>query len=151
MQGGTHQLAGIVQVKDLLVACLDGAPFDLRPALRPPLFLPNTVTVLRALEMFKSSGEPLAMVVDEYGDLEGLVTLTDILEALVGDIPEIGDTDQRIVRRDDGTWLIDGMVALDELKQLLDVGQLPGEDPEFHTLGGYLMARSTACRRWPTR
>ena len=141
MQGGTHQLAGIVQVKDLLVACLDGAPFDLRPALRPPLFLPNTVTVLRALEMFKSSGEPLAMVVDEYGDLEGLVTLTDILEALVGDIPEIGDTDQRIVRRDDGTWLIDGMLALDELKQLLDVGQLPGEDPEFHTLGGYLMAR----------
>jgi putative hemolysin len=141
MQGGTHQLAGIVQVKDLLIACLDGAPFDLRPALRPPLFLPNTVTVLRALEMFKSSGEPLAMVVDEYGDLEGLVTLTDILEALVGDIPEIGDTDQRIVRRDDGTWLIDGMLALDELKQLLEVGQLPGEDPEFHTLGGYLMAR----------
>ena len=141
MQGGTHQLAGIVQVKDLLVACLDGAAFDLRPALRAPLFLPNTVTVLRALEMFKSSGEPLAMVVDEYGDLEGLVTLTDILEALVGDIPEFGDTDQRIVRRDDGTWLIDGMVALDELKQLLDVGQLQGEDPEFHTLGGYLMAR----------
>ena len=141
MQGGTHQLAGIVQVKDLLVACLDGAAFDLRPALRPPLFLPNTVTVLRALEMFKSSGEPLAMVVDEYGDLEGLVTLTDILEALVGDIPDIGDTDQRVVRRDDGTWLIDGMLALDELKQLLDVGPLPGEDPEFHTLGGYLMAR----------
>jgi putative hemolysin len=141
MRGGTHELAGIVQVKDLLVACLDGAPFDLRPVLKPPLFLPNTVTVLRALEMFKSSGEPLAMVVDEYGDLEGLVTLTDILEALVGDIPEIGDTDQRIVRRDDGTWLIDGMVALDELKQLLEVGQLPGEDSEFHTLGGYLMAQ----------
>ena len=141
MQGGTHQLAGIVQVKDLLVAGLDGGPFDLRPVLKPPLFLPNTVTVLRALEMFKSSGEPLAMVVDEYGDLEGLVTLTDILEALVGDIPEIGDTDQRIVRRDDGTWLIDGMVALDELKQLLEVGQLPGEDPEYHTLGGYLMAQ----------
>jgi putative hemolysin len=141
MQGGTDQLAGIVQVKDLLAASLDGAPFDLRPTLRPPLFLPNTVTVLRALEMFKSSGETLAIVVDEYGDLEGLVTLTDILEALVGDIPEIGDTDQRIVRRDDGTWLIDGLVPLDELKQLLDVGQLPGEDPEFHTLGGYLMAR----------
>ena len=53
----------------------------------------------------------MALVVDEYGDLEGLVTLTDILEALVGDIPEIGDTDQRIVRREDGTWLIDGMVG----------------------------------------
>jgi len=141
VQGGTHQLAGIVQIKDLFAASLDGAAFDLRPALHPPLFLPNTVTVLRALEMFKSSGEPIAMVVDEYGDLEGLVSLTDILEALVGDIPEIGDTDQRVVRRDDGTWLIDGMLGLDELKQLLGVGQLPGEDPEFHTLGGYLMAR----------
>src|SRR5436190_16807668 len=141
VQGGTHQLAGIVQVKDLLVASMDGALFDLRPALRPPLFLPNTVTVLRALEMFKSSGEPMAMVVDEYGDLEGLVTLTDILEALVGDIPEVGDTDQRIVRREDGTWLVDGMLGLDELKQVLGISVLPGEDPEFHTLGGYLMAR----------
>lgn len=141
VQGGTHQLAGIAQDKDLLAACLAGQPFDLKVVLRPPLFLPNTVTVLRALEMFKSSGEPMALVVDEYGDLEGLVTLTDILVALVGDIPEIGETDQRIVRREDGTWLIDGMLGLDELKQVLGVTILPGEDPEFHTLGGYLMAR----------
>ncbi len=141
VRGGIDQLAGIVHDKDLLAACLAGEPFDLKPALRQPLFLPNTVSVLRALEMFKSSGEPMALVVDEYGDLEGLVTLTDILEALVGDIPEIGDTDQRIVRREDGTWLIDGMVSLDEVKQLLGVSVLPGEDPEFHTLGGYMMAR----------
>ena len=141
VRGGVDQLAGIVQAKDLLAACLAGEAFDLKPALRQPLFLPNTVSVLRALEMFKSSGEPMALVVDEYGDLEGLVTLTDILEALVGDIPEIGDTDQRIVRREDGTWLIDGMVSLDEVKQLLGVSALPGEDPEFHTLGGYMMAR----------
>src|SRR5437763_8647590 len=141
VQGGTHQLAGIVHVKDLLAVCLDGQPFDLRAVLQPPLFLPNTVTVLRALEVFKSSGEPMALVVDEYGDLEGLVTLTDILEALVGELPEAGETDPRIVRREDGTWLIDGMVGLDELKQVLGVSQLTGEDPDFHTLGGYLMAR----------
>jgi putative hemolysin len=138
---GTQQLAGIVQVKDLLVASLGGKGFDLRAALRPPLFVPNTVTVLRALEVFKSSGEPMALVVDEYGDLEGLVTLTDILEALVGDIPGAGDSDPRIVRREDGTLLVDGMLGLDELKQLLGVARLPGEDPDFHTLGGYLMAR----------
>ena len=129
VHGGMDQLAGIVQVKDLLAACLAGEPFDREPALQPPLFLPNTVSVLRALEMFKSSGEPMALVVDEYGDLEGLVTLTDILEALVGDIPEIGDTDQRIVRREDGTWLIDGMVSLDELKQLLGVAAPAGRGP----------------------
>jgi putative hemolysin len=141
LQGGTHQLAGIVQVKDLLAASFGGQPFNLRAGLRPPLFLPNTVTVLRALEVFKSSGEPMALVVDEYGDLEGLVTLTDILEALVGDIPGSGETDLRIVRREDGTWLVDGMIGLDELKQALGVAHLAGEDPEFHTLGGYLMAR----------
>jgi len=141
VRGGMENLAGIIHGKDLLAACLAGEPFDLKAALRQPLFLPNTVSVLRALEMFKSTREPMALVVDEYGDLEGLVTLTDILEALVGDIPEIGDTDQRIVRREDDTWLIDGMVSLDEVKQLLGVSALPGEDPEFHTLGGYMMAR----------
>ena len=141
VQGGTHQLAGILQAKDLLTAALDGQPFNLRSVLRPPLFLPNTVTVLRALEVFKTSGEPMALVVDEYGDLEGLVTLTDILEALVGELPEAGETDPRVVKREDGTWLIDGMIGLDELKQVLGVSQLPGEDPDFHTLGGYLMAR----------
>src|SRR5204863_2249843 len=141
VQGGTHQLAGILQAKDLLTAALDGQPFNLRAVLRPPLFLPNTVTVLRALEMFKTSGEPMALVVDEYGDLEGLVTLTDILEALVGDIPGGGASDPRILHREDGTWLVDGMVGLDELKQALGVAHLSGEDAEFHTLGGYLMAR----------
>lgn len=141
VRGGVDQLAGIVQDKDLLAACLAGEAFDVKAGLRQPLFLPNTVSVLRALEMFKSSGEPMALVVDEYGDLEGLVTLTDILEALVGDIPETGETDQRVVRREDGTWLIDGMVSLDEVKQVLGVAVLPGEDPEFHTLGGYMMAR----------
>ena len=141
VRGGMENLAGIIRDKDLLAACLAGENFDPKTALRQPLFLPNTVSVLRALEMFKSSGEQMALVVDEYGDLEGLVTLTDILEALVGDIPETGDTDQRIVRREDGSWLIDGMVSLDEVKQLLGVPALPGEDPEFHTLGGYIMAR----------
>ena len=139
IQGGSNQVIGIVQAKDLLASCLAGRPFDLRAAIRPPLYLPNTVTVLRALEVFKTSGEPLALVVDEYGDLEGLVTLNDMLEALVGDI----DADRRIVRRDDGTWLIDGMVGLDELKQVLGISRLPGEDTDFHTLGGYLMARLT--------
>jgi putative hemolysin len=141
VQGGMHQLVGIVEVKHLLDAVLSEAPFDVRAAMRPPLFLPNTVTVLRALEVFKSTGEALALVVDEYGDLEGLVTLHDILQALVGELPGGTDTDPRVVHRDDGSWLFDGMVALDEVKQALKVAHLPGEDADFHTLGGYLMAR----------
>jgi len=141
VQGGSQQVIGIVQAKDLLAACLARQPLDLRAATRPPLYLPNTVTVLRVLEVFKTSGEPMALIVDEYGDLEGLVTPSDILETLVGDIPGSPDADQRIVRRDDGSWLIDGLVGLDELKQVLGISRLPGEDPDFHTLGGYLMAR----------
>jgi putative hemolysin len=141
VQGGSQQVIGIVQAKDLLAACLAQQPLDLRAATRPPLYLPNTVTVLRVLEVFKTSGEPMALIVDEYGDLEGLVTPSDILETLVGDIPGSPEADQRIVRRDDETWLIDGMVGLDELKQVLGIARLPGEDPDFHTLGGYLMAR----------
>ena len=141
VQGGSQQVIGIVQAKDLLIAALAGQPFDLRVATRPPLYLPNTVTALRVLEAFKTSGEPMALLVDEYGDLEGLVTQSDILEALVGDIPGSADADQRVVRREDGTCLIDGMVGLDELRQVLAVSHLPGEDADFHTLGGYVMAR----------
>ncbi len=140
LEATSHALVGIVQVKDLLAASLAGQKIDLRAALRPPLFLPETVTVLRALEVFKSSGEPMALVVDEYGDLEGLVTLTDILESLVGEVSG-GEADARIVKREDGAWLIDGMLGLDELKQALGIARLPGEDADFHTLGGYLMAR----------
>jgi putative hemolysin len=141
VQGGSQQVVGIVQAKDLLAACLAGHPLDLRAATRQPLYLPNTVTVLRVLEVFKSSGEPMALIVDEYGDLEGLITPGDILEALVGDMPGTADADQRVVRRDDGSWLIDGMVGLDELKQVLGLSHLTGEDADFHTLGGYIMAR----------
>ncbi|HJU19724.1 MAG TPA: hemolysin family protein [Stellaceae bacterium] len=141
VEGGSQQVIGIVQVKDLLGMVLAGRPLDLRAATRPPLYLPNTVNLLRVLEAFKSSGEPMALVVDEYGDLEGLVSLNDILEALVGDIPAAGEGDQRVVRREDGSWLLDGMLSLDEVKQVLGLAHLPGEDADFHTLGGYLMAR----------
>ena len=141
VQGGEQQLVGVVQVKDMYDAALGGAPFDIRAVLRTPLFLPNTVTVLRALEVFKTTGEALALVVDEYGDLEGLLTLHDILQALVGELPDAEDTDPRVVHRDDGSWLFDGMVPVEEIKQTLRLAHLPGEDTDFHTLGGYLMAR----------
>jgi putative hemolysin len=143
MDGEAEAVMGFVQVKDLLIALLSGHPFDLRAALRSPLYLPNTVTALRALEMFKKSGAPMALVVDEYGDFEGVVTLTDILEALVGDIATSGDdTDPPIVTREDGSWLIDGMVAIDEVKDATGIAALPGEESgDFHTLGGFMMAQ----------
>ena len=143
VEGGPQHVVGIVQVKDLYTATLAGRPFDLRPALRPPLFVPNTVTALRALEIFKKSGAPMALVVDEYGDFEGVVTLHDILQSLVGDIADPADADsQAVVRRDDGSWLVDGMVTVDEVRDLTGLPRLPGEDSDdFQTLGGFMMAR----------
>jgi putative hemolysin len=143
VDGGPQQVVGIVQVKDLLTAALSGRPFDLRTMVRPPLYVPSTVTALRALEIFKKSASPMALVVDEYGDFEGVVTLHDILQSLVGDIADPGDAGaQTVVKRDDGSWLVDGMVTIDELKDLLGVTSLPGDESgDFQTLGGYMMAR----------
>lgn len=143
IDGDPNTVAGIIQIKDLLIAGLVGKPYDLRAALRPPLYLPNTVTALRALEMLKKSGEPMALVVDEYGDFEGVVTLTDIMEALVGDIATPGETeDPPVVTREDGSWLIDGMVPVDEVKDVIGLKLLPGEESgDFHTLGGFVMAQ----------
>jgi putative hemolysin len=143
IDGDPNIVAGIIQIKDLLIAELAGKPYDLRAALRQPLYLPNTVTALRALEMLKKSGEPMALVVDEYGDFEGLVTLTDIMEALVGDIATPGGEDNPpVVTRDDGSWLIDGMVPVDEVKDVVGLKHLPGEDSgDFQTLGGFIMAQ----------
>jgi putative hemolysin len=143
IDGDPTVVAGVVQVKDLLIAQLAGKPYDLRAALRPPLYLPNTVTALRALEMLKKSGEPMALVVDEYGDFEGIVTLTDIMEALVGDIANPDEEeDPPVVTRDDGSWLIDGMVPVDEIKDVIGLKHLPGEETgDFQTLGGFMMAQ----------
>jgi putative hemolysin len=143
VEGRTEHVAGIVQVKDLLAQLLSGKPFDLRAVLRRPLYIPSTVTALRALEIFKKSGEPMALVVDEYGAFEGIVTLHDILQALVGDIPQAGtDFDAAVVQREDGSWLVDGMVPIDEIKDLTGLRNLPGEETgDFHTLGGFMMAQ----------
>lgn len=143
VQAGPQQVLGVVQVKDLLTMALAGKPIDIKGAVKPPIYLPNTVTALRALEIFKKSGTPMALVVDEYGDFEGVVTLHDILQSLVGDIAEPGEaSSQAVVKRDDGSWLVDGMVTVDEVKDLTGLKQLPGDEGgEFHTLGGFMMAR----------
>jgi putative hemolysin len=142
-EGGPDNVLGILQVKDVLARALAGQKLDVRALVHPALFVPNTVTALRALEMFKKSGEPMAIVVDEYGDFEGIVTLNDVMQALVGDIASPGEeTDPAVVRRDDGSWLIDGMVPTDEVKDVVGLNRLPGEEEgDFHTLGGFMMAR----------
>ncbi len=142
-EADSHAVAGIVQVKDLLSAMLAGKPFDLRAAIRPAFFVPDAVTALRALELFRQRGEPMALVVDEYGAFEGVLTLHDILQSLVGDIADSGEEGlPAVVQREDGSWLVDGMVPVDEVRDLTGLPALPGtEGGDFHTLGGFMMAR----------
>ncbi len=142
IQGSLARVAGFLQTKDLMAATLAGAPFDLRALIRPAVFLPDTQPALKALEMFKRSGVPIALIVDEYGDIQGLVTLTDLLEAVVGDIPESANEEPDAVRREDGSWLIDGMMPFDAVQDLVGIGHLEDDDSmTYSTLGGFMMAQ----------
>jgi putative hemolysin len=96
---------------------------------------------LRVLELFKQSGSPIALVIDEYGHIQGLVTLNDVLEAIVGDIPTMDElVEPQAIQREDGSWLLDGMLPVDEFKDIFAITRLPGEaDEEFQTLGGFVM------------
>lgn len=134
---------GIVHAKDLLRNSLSGKPFDLLSLLKPPLFIPETATAMRLLEMCKKSGRHVAFVVDEYGDVQGLVTINDVLESIVGDIPsEGGPAEALAVRREDGSWLLDGMIPLEKFGELFPEVRFPEEESgSYHTLSGFILMR----------
>ncbi|MBN2499747.1 MAG: HlyC/CorC family transporter [Anaerolineales bacterium] len=133
---------GLVHVNDLLTQCLNDEPIDLGAAMHPPLYLPGTTPVYIALERFKEHRSQVALVIDEYGGLKGLVTGDDILEAIVGEIQEFDEAaEPQIVRRPDGSWLVDGLYAFDELQERFDIADVPEiEERYYRTLGGFVMA-----------
>jgi putative hemolysin len=141
-EGQIDHIIGLVNSKDLLSQNLSCQPIDLRSVLRPAVFIPESMSALDVLERLKQKRTHVAFVIDEHGGFQGLVTTSDILEAIVGDIPmpdEAGEAD--IVRREDGSWLVDGKVLADELRELLQVNELPFEDENlYQTLGGLVMA-----------
>jgi putative hemolysin len=142
-RGDLDHIEGVLHAKDALAGALEGRPPDWEKGLRKPVFLPETVPAPRLLEAMRDGGTHLVFVVDEHGVVQGLVTLHDILEAIVGDLPAGGGAEApAAVRREDGSWLVDGMIPMDELKELLGVARLPGEEAGgFRTLGGYAMMR----------
>ncbi|RQO77529.1 hypothetical protein DBR44_02665 [Aquitalea sp. FJL05] len=142
-KGGMEHVLGILDTKRMLDRVLAGQSVDFIADLEIPLYIPATVSLMQLMEQFKLARTHLALVVDEYGELEGLVTMNDVLETVVGDLPSthaIGEEDD-IVRREDGSYLLDGMVTLDAFRQYFDVDSaLPGEDTgNIHTLGGVMM------------
>lgn len=138
-QGSLDNILGIVQVKDMLSRNMSGKPADLKASLRRPLFVPESTHALKVLELFKQSGIHISLVVDEYGSIQGLVTLNDILEEIVGEIPSIEEkTELLAVQREDGSWLLDGMLPATDLKEIFSIKKLPGEGI-YQTLGGFVL------------
>jgi len=137
------KVIGIVQTETLLTDFLGEEKIDLKKILHKPLFIPESMDGLKVLELFKKSGIHMALVADEYGNTQGIVSLADILEEIVGNIPAINDLEEEeIARRDNGTFLVDGLVSIEELKDYFDIKKLPGEKTgTFHTVGGFVTSK----------
>lgn len=134
-------LVGMVSASDLFQQLLGGEELDLERAVKPALLIPENTPAFVLLERIRESGAEAAVVIDEYGGIQGLVSLTDVLEALVGDLPGSEEKiDPVISRREDGSWLIDGMLPADEFRGLFNLAALPGEGGEFQTVGGFVLS-----------
>lgn len=141
-QGTRDNVVGLVSVKSLWANLSLAGRAELRPLVTPPLYVPASMPAGKLIDTFKRSGNHIALVVDEFGGVQGLVTLYDLLAAIVGNLPERGARNEpKAVRRQDGSWLVDGMLDIDEMKRTTGIGEeLPGEaDNLYATLGGFAL------------
>lgn len=136
--GDLEEIIGIVHAKDMLNSMFDGHLLAIKSVMKPPLVVPDTTPVLRLLDQFKQRGQHIAIVVDEYGSVEGIVSTSDILQAITGDIMEHGEVEDRPFKREDGSWLIDGMTPIDEVETHIGLKNMRGEG-NFHTLAGFIV------------
>jgi len=134
-QGTLDVILGIVKARDLLVPILGGEQISLKDMLRPAFYVPETMFASRALEILKEKGTDMLLVIDEFGGLQGLLTINDILEEIVG---EMEQAEPQATQRQDGSWLLDGMLEIDEFKEIFNFQTLPHED-EYETLSGFMM------------
>ncbi|MET0983230.1 MAG: hemolysin family protein [Telluria sp.] len=144
-RGDRSQIVGFVHTRDLLAQAVRAGSLDaidIEGAVQEILYVPESVSAMALLELFKKNNAELALIVDEYGDIQGMVTLTDVMSALVGDVTVIGEeSDPDAVQREDGSWLLDGGVALDRFRDLMGISlSFPGEDAgAYHTLAGFML------------
>ncbi|MEW6404098.1 MAG: hemolysin family protein [Chloroflexota bacterium] len=134
-QDSLETVVGIVKSRELLIQSLSGQPIKLKDLTKPAYFIPETMFASRALEIFKEKGTEVLLVIDEFGGLQGLLTINDVLEEIVG---EIELEEPQATQRQDGSWLLDGMLEADEFKEIFKLDALPHED-EYETLSGFMM------------
>ena len=140
-EGGLHAVLGVISAKRLLKLRLkDEPPEKIVDYLQPAVYVPESLTGMKLLEQFRESGVQMVFVVDEYGEILGLITLQDLLEALAGEFRPRDPEDVWAVQRADGSWLLDGLIPIPELKDRLDLKAVPEEDKgRYHTLSGMMM------------
>ena len=141
-EGDLDRLIGLAAVKKLWAASVTGEPIDLRALADPALIVPESMSAFEVLERFRDRGSNAAMVVDEYGGIQGLLSLHDLTEAITGELTPALDRASASVRRPDGSWLLDGALPAHEVRDILELDRLPGEESgDFETLGGFFMSR----------
>ncbi len=143
-KGNLENILGVVRAKDILSQSLSRQPLDLKVLLRPPLFVHENMSSLNVLKLFKQKGTHIALVTDEYGSIEGMITHNDIFEDIVGHIPTAGESsvEPQAKQKKDGSWLVDGLLNIDDLKEILQTVELPNEkEGKYHTVGGLMISR----------
>lgn len=138
---GLDNILGFIQAKDVLNQVLMGAALDWEKLAKPVHCIPRTLTPLQVMEQFKQSRVPMVLVVDEYGEVEGLITLRDVLEYIAGDLlMEETEEEPKAIQREDGSWLMDGMLSVEKFKQIFELESLPDESKgDFNTLAGFVV------------
>ncbi|MCL5965284.1 MAG: hemolysin family protein, partial [Deinococcus sp.] len=139
-EGSLDTVKGVVRARDLVLLGGKLTKEALTALLQPPLYVPGNLSAFQLLEQFKKSRTHMALVIDEYGGLQGIVTLHDILEAILGDLPGAeAEEEPWVLKREDGSYLIDGALPIEEFKELFELDRLP-EEEKYRTLGGLVLA-----------
>lgn len=140
VRGGLHEVLGVVSVRHLLANALRGEALDIQTHMRPAVFIPESLTGMELLQEFRRSGVEIIFVVDEYANVEGIVTQHDLLEAITGEFTPSAPEDAWAIQRENGSWLLDGLIPLQEFKDRLELHRLPdGVKGRYHTLNGLFM------------
>ena len=139
VRGSLDEVAGAVSVLDILKSLLNDPWPGLKSILHSPYFIPETMSALKAFEAFKKTDALDLFVMDEYGGFAGILTVRSLIEEIVGELSASSKKEETIVKQNDGSWLADGGVSIDEAKQELRLAKFGGEHPEYHTLAGFIL------------
>jgi putative hemolysin len=137
--GTLDEIAGVVSVQDILLAFLENTWTGLKSLMSPPYFVPETMSSIRAFEAFKRGELDFLFVIDEYGGFAGVLSVRDLIEEIVGELSVSASADDDILAQDDGSYLVDGSVNIDDIAEILPIAGFPGAPQEYHTLAGFIL------------